>query len=142
MQVIQAGARRSTPADPARYSGEVWTDALVEGAPPGNVNAARVAFSPGARTAWHTHPFGQILVVVSGVGLICKAGEPAFLLRAGDSVAIAPGERHWHGATPDHAFTHYAIQGADSDGRMADWQDLVDDASYQTAAHAVVASVA
>ena len=140
MHVIAAGARPSTPAYPARYSGEVWTDALVEGGPPGNVNVARVAFSPGARTAWHTHPFGQILVVVSGVGLVCKAGEPALRLRAGDSVAIAPGERHWHGATPDQAFTHYAIQGADSDGRMADWQDLVNDASYQTAADAAVAS--
>ncbi len=140
MQVIEAGFRPSTAADPARYSGEVWTDPLVEGAAPGNVNVARVAFSPGARTAWHTHPFGQILVVVSGVGLVCRAGEPAFRLRAGDSVAIAPGERHWHGATPDHAFTHYAIQGAESDGRMADWQELVGDAGYQAAADAAVAS--
>lgn len=142
MQVIEAGARPSAPADPARYSGEVSTDALIEGGPPGNVNVARVAFSPGARTAWHTHPYGQILLVVSGVGLICKAGEPAIRLRAGDSVAIAPGERHWHGATPDHAFTHYAIQGADSDGRMADWQDLVDDTQYRTAAGAAVPSAA
>ncbi len=142
MKVIQAGARPSTPADPARYSGEVWTDALIEGAPPGNVNVARVAFSPGARTAWHTHPFGQILVAVSGLGLVCKAGEPAIRLRPGDSVAIAPGERHWHGAAPDHAFTHYAIQGADSDGRMADWQDLVDDAQYRASADAAVPSAA
>ena len=142
MQVIKAGVRPSAPADPARYSGEVWTDALSEGGPPGNVNVARVAFTPGARTAWHTHPYGQILVVVSGVGLICKAGEPAIRLRAGDSVAIAPGERHCHGATPDHAFTHYAIQGADSDGRMADWQDLVDDTQYRTAAGAAGPSAA
>ena len=134
MEVIAAGARPSSPADPARYSGEVWTDALIEGGAPGHVHVARVAFSPGARTAWHTHPFGQILVAVSGVGLVCKAGEPAVRLRAGDSVAIAPGERHWHGATPDHGFTHYAIQGADSEGRMADWQDLVDEAGYQAAA--------
>ena len=136
MKVIEAGVRPSTPADPARYSGEVWTDALIEGAPPGNVNVARVAFSPGARTAWHIDPFGQILVVVSGLGLVCKAGEAAVRLRPGDSVAIAPGERHWHGATPDHAFVHYAIQGADNDGRMADWQELVDDDDYQIAADA------
>ena len=136
MRVIESGVRPSTPADPSRYSGEVWTDALIEGAPPDNVYVARVAFSPGARTVWHTHPFGQILAVVSGVGLVCKAGEDARRLRAGDSVAIAPGERHWHGATPDTAFTHYAIQGADGDGRMADWQELVDDADYQAAADA------
>ena len=136
MKVIEAGAKPSTPVDPARYSGEVWTDALIEGAPPGNVNVARVAFSPGARTAWHIHPFGQILVVVSGLGLVCKEGEVAVRLRPGDSVAIAPGERHWHGATPDHAFVHYAIQGADNDGRMADWQELVDNADYQIAADA------
>ncbi len=140
MQVIEAGARPSTPADPARYSGDVWTDALIEGGPPNNINVARITFSPGARTAWHTHPFGQIVVVVAGVGLACKAGEPAVCLRAGDSVAIAPGERHWHGATPDHAFTHYAIQGADGDGRMADWQDLVDDAEYKAAADAAIPS--
>ncbi len=136
MNVVEAGARPSTPADPARYSGEVWTDALVEGTPPGNVHVARVAFSPGARTAWHTHPFGQILVVVSGTGLVRKAGEPARRLHAGDSVAIAPNERHWHGATPDHAFTHYAIQGADVAGHMADWQELVADADYRAAATA------
>ena len=136
MKVIEAGARASTPADPARYSGEVWTDALVEGAPPGAIHVARVVFSPGARTAWHTHFYGQILVAVSGVGLVCTAGAPAVRLRAGDSVAIAPGERHWHGATPDHAFTHYAIQGADEDGRLADWRELVDDADYRIAADA------
>ena len=134
MQVNEAGARPSTPADPARYSGEVWTDALIEGGAPGNINVARVAFSPGARTAWHTHPFGQILVAISGIGLVCKAGEPAIRLRAGDSVAIAPGERHWHGATPDHAFSHFAIQGADGEGRMADWQELVNDDDYRAAA--------
>ncbi len=77
-----------------------------EASPGVAASVARVAFSPGARTAWHTHPFGQILVVVSGVGLVCKGGETALRLRAGDSVAIAPGERHWHGATPDLAFTH------------------------------------
>jgi quercetin dioxygenase-like cupin family protein len=134
MQVNKAGARSSTPADPARYSGEVWTDALIEGGPPGHINVARVAFSPGARTAWHTHPYGQILVAISGIGLVCRAGGPAIRLRAGDNVAIEPSERHWHGATPDHAFSHYAIQGADGDGRMAVWQDLVTDDDYRNAA--------
>ena len=136
MKVIQAGATPSTPADPARYSGEVWTDALIEGGPPGNVNVARVAFSPGARTAWHTHPFGQILIATAGTGRVQLAGEPAQRLAPGDSVAIAPGERHWHGAGPDQVFTHVSIQGATSEGTMANWSDLVSEEDYRQPAQA------
>ena len=134
MRLIRAGEGPSRLAAPDRYTGTVWTRALAVGDPPGRLHVVHATFAPGARTAWHTHPFGQILVAISGIGVVCKAGEPAIRLRAGDSVAIAPGERHWHGATPDHAFSHYAIQGADGEGRMADWQELVADDDYRAAA--------
>lgn len=134
MKIFRAGASPSLPSDPARYTGEVWTDDLADGAPPHRTHVARVSFSPGARTAWHTYPFGQILHVISGIGLVCRAAEHPILLTAGDTIAIAPGERHWHGATLEHAFVHLAIQDADDEGCMATWEELVDEETYRIAA--------
>jgi quercetin dioxygenase-like cupin family protein len=134
MKIFRVGDLASAPADQVRYTGEVWTDNLAEGAPPQRIHLARVAFAPGARTAWHRHPFGQILHVVSGVGLVCNAGAAPVRLGPGDTIAIAPGESHWHGATADHAFVHLAMQGSDPEGRMADWGERVDDETYRAAA--------
>ncbi|WP_375508450.1 cupin domain-containing protein [uncultured Caballeronia sp.] len=116
------------------YSGQVWTTALAESEAPQRLHVVLATFAPGARTAWHTHPYGQILIATSGSGRVQLAGEPAKTLNPGDSVTIAPGERHWHGAGPDQVFTHISIQGARPDGTMADWSDLVTDEVYAQAA--------
>lgn len=92
--------------------------------------AATVTFEPGARTAWHTHPLGQTLIVTAGSGLVQRWGEPAVAIRAGDVVWIPPGEKHWHGATPTIAMTHIALQER-LDGRAADWLEHVTDEQYQ-----------
>ena len=130
MKLVRAGDAPSEPANPDWYTGTVWTNVLAVGEPPHRLHVVRATFAPGARTAWHTHPFGQILVAVSGSGRVQLAGEPAQVLNPGDSVAIAPGERHWHGAGPDQVFAHISMQGATSDGVMADWSDLVTGAEY------------
>ena len=130
MRLIRAGEGPSRLADPDRYTGTVWTRALAVGDPPGRLHVVHATFAPGARTAWHTHPFGQILVALSGTGRVQLAGQPSFTLNPGDAVTIAPGERHWHGAGPDQVFAHISIQGATADGTMADWSDLVSDDAY------------
>lgn len=94
-----------------------------------DVQMVRVSFSPGARTAWHTHPGGQILYVSSGRGLIQKEGEPVRAISAGDTVVIAAGEKHWHGAAPDCAMQHLAVQPLIG-GSGADWLELVTDDDY------------
>jgi quercetin dioxygenase-like cupin family protein len=96
------------------------------------VAAARVAFEPGARTAWHTHPLGQTLYVVSGVGRVQKLGEPVREIRAGDTVWIPPGEKHWHGADPAIGMVHLALQEG-LDGVQADWFEKVTDEVYGAA---------
>ncbi len=125
MRVLRAGDTPSTRVNPAWYSGAVWTTALVTGEPPHRLHVVSATFAPGARTAWHTHPYGQILIATAGTGRVQLASEPVQLLAPGDSVAIAPGERHWHGAGPGEVFTHISIQGARPDGTMADWSDPV-----------------
>lgn len=86
------------------------------GEPPHRLHVVLTTFAPGGRTAWHTHPFGQILVALSGTGRVQLEGEPAQVLNPGDSVTIAPGERHWQGAGPDQVFAHISMQGATPDG--------------------------
>jgi len=93
------------------------------------VASASVTFEPGARTAWHTHPLGQTLIVVSGVGRAQRAGGPIEEIRPGDVVWFAPGEKHWHGATPTTALTHIALQERLA-GQTADWLEQVSDAQY------------
>jgi len=131
MKLIRAGDTPSKIATPDQYTGKVWTTALAVGESTPPLNVVLATFAPGARTAWHTHPFGQILVAVSGSGRVQLAGEPARVLNPGDSVTIAPGERHWHGAGPDQVFAHISMQGANPDGTMADWSDLVTDEEYR-----------
>jgi len=129
--LITRATTAATKRGPAGYfSGTVWIDELST--PPGapSVRAARVTFEPGARTAWHTHPHGQTLHILAGVGRVQKAGEPIVEVRSGDSVWFEPGERHWHGAAPQSLMVHLAVQQADASGSAANWQEHVTDAEY------------
>jgi quercetin dioxygenase-like cupin family protein len=118
---------RTGPAD--WFTGPVRIDALFNPEAPERVQGALVTFEPGARTAWHTHPLGQSLIVTAGVGRCQSHGGPVRVIRAGDTVVFAPGERHWHGAAPDRGMSHIAIHEV-QDGRSVDWLELVSDADY------------
>lgn len=129
MDIITAGSRPTKQASSDWFTGTVWQDPIVTAPEPARVRALRVAFEPGARTAWHTHPLGQTLHVLSGVGLVGLRGEAPQLIRPGDTVWIPPGEEHWHGAGPETSMTHLAIQ-EELDGSMANWLEHVSDADY------------
>lgn len=123
------GSRRP-PSD--WFTGSVWQDPIVEAEAPARVRSAVVRFDPGARTNWHTHPLGQTLFVIAGSGLAQKLGEPIQEIRAGDVVWIPPGEKHWHGASPNTSMTHVAIHEA-LDGKHVDWMEPVTDEQYRGA---------
>ena len=125
----RAGSRPSTRGPGDWFTGTVRIDPLFNPAAPERVQGALVTFEPGARTAWHTHPLGQTLVVTAGLGRVQRAGGPVQEIRPGDVVWFAPGERHWHGAAPQTALSHIAIQEV-QDGRAVDWAEPVDDADY------------
>lgn len=127
---IHRNASRATRRGPADYfTGTVWQDAIVTTAAPARLVAVLVTFEPGARTAWHTHPLGQTLYVVSGVGRVQTEGGAVREILPGDTVWIPPGEKHWHGAAPDHAMAHIAMQEA-LDGTSVEWLEKVSDADY------------
>ncbi len=127
---IHTAIDRPTRKGPADYfTGTVWLDSVIEAPEPARVRALRVSFEPGARTAWHTHPLGQTLHVLSGIGRAQAAGGPVREIRPGDTVWIAPGEVHWHGAGPEHAMVHFAFQEA-LDGKHVEWMEHVTDAEY------------
>jgi len=111
------------------FTGMVWVDEVVIAAP-ARMKAFRVSFEPGARTAWHTHPLGQALHVLAGVGLVQLQGQPAQAIRPGDTVWIEPGEVHWHGAAPGHTMVHLAMQVADAEGVDVAWLAHVSDQEY------------
>ena len=102
---------------------------MIEAPEPARVRSLKVSFAPGARTNWHTHPLGQTIHIVAGVGRVQADGSPVRAVRTGDTVWFAPGERHWHGAAPDHGMIHIAFQEA-LDGAQADWMEPVADADY------------
>ncbi len=129
MKIIANGTRPTVRATSDYFTGTVWQDPVISAPEPARVRALIVAFEPGARTAWHTHPLGQTLLVVSGTGLVGLRGQAPQVIRAGDTVWFAPGEEHWHGAGPDNAMSHLAIQ-EDLDGRAADWLEKVSDEDY------------
>ena len=131
MEIYRAGERASLKGNTDWFTGTVWQDPIVEAQEPARVRAVAVSFDPGARTNWHTHPLGQTLFVVSGVGRVQKLGEPVREIRPGDVVWIAPGEKHWHGAGPTTRMLHIAIHEA-MDGSHADWLEPVDDSDYAT----------
>ena len=110
----------------------VWQDPIIEAPAPARIRAGRVSFEPGARTAWHTHPLGQTLHVLYGVGRVQAKGGPIREIRAGDTVWIPPGEKHWHGAGPNTRMVHIAMQEA-LDGKHVEWMEYVTDAEYAQA---------
>jgi len=132
MHIYRAGTRPTKPANPDYFTGTVWMDPIVDAPAPARLSALRVSFEPGARTAWHTHPLGQTLHVVSGVGRLQKDGEPVREIRPGDTVWIEPHVRHWHGAAPETGMVHIAMQEC-LDGSAADWLEKVSDADYSAA---------
>lgn len=129
MKITSAGTvpSRRGPAD--YFTGTVWMDPVIDAEDPARLNAARVSFEPGARTAWHTHPFGQTLLVLSGCGRVQSEGGPVREIRPGDVVWIPPGEKHWHGASPTTAMVHLAMQER-ANGSAATWLEQVTDAQY------------
>ena len=130
MDITRNGSRPSARGPEAWFTGTVRMDPLVQAEAPARANAGMVTFEPGARTAWHTHPLGQTLIVTAGVGRVQREGSPIEEIRPGDVVWIPPGERHWHGASPTVAMTHIAIHEA-LDGKTVDWMEHVSDAQYE-----------
>jgi quercetin dioxygenase-like cupin family protein len=129
MEIHLAGSRASRRAPKENFTGTVWQDPIVATPAPARLVANRVSFEPGARTNWHTHPLGQTLYVVSGVGRIQTKGGPVREIRPGDVVWIPPGEKHWHGGSPTNAMTHIAMQES-LDGNHATWMEPVTDEEY------------
>ncbi|MCA8880553.1 MAG: cupin domain-containing protein [Rhodobacteraceae bacterium] len=129
MEIFRAGSKPSAAGPADWFTGKVRVDPLFNPAAPERVQGAHVTFDPGARTAWHTHPLGQTLVVTFGRGLVQRAGGPVEEIRAGDVVWFAPGERHWHGAAADTGMSHIAIQEV-KDGQVVSWMEHVTDAEY------------
>lgn len=134
MDILRAD-RPSRRVNPDWFTGVVWQDPIVEAPAPARVRAARVSFEPGARTNWHTHPLGQTLHVLSGVGRVQLLGQPVQVIRPGDTVWIAPGEKHWHGAAPDQGMAHLAIHEADASGAHVVWLEPVGDNDYASTPH-------
>ena len=133
MKIMKAGSRPTKKASSDWFTGTVWQDPIVEAPGPARVRVLSVAFEPGARTAWHTHPLGQTLHVVSGVGLVGLRGQQPRLIQTGDTVWIPSSEEHWHGATASNSMVHIAIQEA-LDGHVADWLEKVSDEDYSLSA--------
>ncbi len=129
MDISRNGARGSETGSGEYFTGAVRLDPLFQAREPARAVGALVTFEPGARTAWHTHPLGQVLVVTAGCGRAQRWGGPVEEIRPGDVIWFAPGEKHWHGAAPTTAMSHVAIQER-LDGRMVDWMEKVTDEQY------------
>lgn len=132
MEIKRSGSVPTRRAPDKWFTGTVWQDPIAEAPAPARARALLVRFEPGARTNWHTHPLGQTLYVVAGVGRTQTEGGPVHEIKAGDVVWIPPGEKHWHGAAPESFMTHVAIQES-LDGVTADWLEPVSEADYATA---------
>jgi quercetin dioxygenase-like cupin family protein len=129
MEIKRAGSQPSGKGPADWFTGTVRIDPLFAAVEPTRAAANAVTFEPGARTAWHTHPLGQLLVVTAGFGLAQRDGGPVEEIRPGDVVRFEPGEKHWHGASPTTAMTHIAVQEA-LDGKAVDWMEHVSDEQY------------
>ncbi len=129
MEITRIGSQASTKGPADWFTGTVRIDSPFDRTDPARVNGATVTFEPGARTAWHTHPLGQTLIVTFGRGLVQREGGPVEEIRPGDVVWFPPGVKHWHGASPRTAMTHIAIQEA-LDGRVVEWLEHVTDDQY------------
>lgn len=129
MQVLKNAQHQSQQGSPDWFSGTVHIDSLFAQQEPAYVSVGRVTFQPQARTAWHTHPLGQILLVTAGLGYVQKWGEPRQMIQPGDIVVIAPNEKHWHGASEQQFMTHIALQEAQQ-GQVVTWLEHVVDEQY------------
>ncbi len=129
MEIKRVGSQTSARGPQEWFTGTVRIDAPFKGSDGARVGGATVTFEPGARTAWHTHPLGQTLIVTSGLGWTQREGGPVEEIRQGDIVWFAPGEKHWHGASLHCAMTHIAIAEA-LDGKTVDWMEKVTDEQY------------
>jgi len=130
MEIKRGGSQPSRQGPAEYFTGTVRVDPLFQAPDPARVSGASVTFEPGARTAWHTHPLGQTLIVTFGLGWVQREGGPVEEIRPGDVVWFPPGEKHWHGATPTTAMTHIAIQEA-LNGKAVDWLEKVSDEQYR-----------
>jgi len=130
MDIKRAGSQPSGKGPADWFTGAVRIDPLFPVAAPARAAGNTVTFEPGARTAWHTHPLGQVLIVTAGCGRVQREGGAVEDIRPGDVVVFAPGEKHWHGAGPTTAMTHIAIQES-LDGKAVDWMEHVNDAQYR-----------
>ena len=130
MEIKRSGSQPSALGPDDWFSGAVRIDSPFKGTAPARVTGAIVTFAPGARTAWHTHPLGQTLIVTAGCGRVQCWGGPVEEIRPGDIIWFPPGEKHWHGAAPTTAMTHIAIQ-EQLDGKAVDWLEKVSDEQYQ-----------
>jgi len=132
MELFPAGSRPTRRGHADYFTGTVWRETIIAAPAPARLQSGRVSFEPGARTAWHTHPLGQTLHVIAGVGRVQSAGGPVREIRAGDTVWIAPGEKHWHGAGPTTAMAHIAMQEGEG-GKYVTWMEKVTDGEYGVA---------
>ena len=130
MDIKRSGSQPSTKGPAEWFTGTVRIDPLFEAPEPARVRGASVTFEPGARTAWHTHPLGQHLIVTSGLGWTTCWGGPKAEIRPGDVIWCPPGVKHWHGATPTSAMTHIAIQEA-LNGKVVEWMEKVSEEQYR-----------
>jgi quercetin dioxygenase-like cupin family protein len=130
MEIKRSGSQPSGKGPVDWFTGTVRIDPLLDAPAPARVVGASVTFEPGARTAWHTHPLGQTLIVMSGYGRAQRRGGPIEDIRPGDVIWFSAGEKHWHGATSTTAMTHIAIQEK-LDGKTVDWMEKVSDEQYQ-----------
>jgi len=130
MNITRSGAQPSSPGPADWFTGSASIERLFTAPAPGRVACVSVTFAPGARTAWHTHPLGQTLIVTVGTGRVQRQGGPVEEIRPGDVVWIPPGEKHWHGAGPTTAMTHIAVH-EQLDGKAVDWLEQVTDAQYR-----------
>ncbi len=130
MKVIRSANRKTSIASSANFTGTVFSDEVVVGTAPSRMRASVVTFSPGARTAWHSHPVGQTLFCLSGAGRVQREGEQVQEIRAGDTVIIPPNTRHWHGSAPGKLFSHLAMSELNDKGEGTSWFEHVSDTDY------------
>jgi 4-carboxymuconolactone decarboxylase len=127
--ITRSGSQPSRTGPAENFTGSVRVDSLIQANDPSRTSGARVTFEPGSRTAWHTHPLGQTLIVMAGTGLVQQRGGPIDEIRQGDVVWIPPGQKHWHGAAPNSSMAHIAISEA-LEGKAVEWMEKVSDAQY------------
>ncbi len=130
MNIVRSASHVTQRGPADWFTGTVWLNEFTAGPKPPGVRITRVTFEPGARTAWHTHPHGQTLHIMAGIGRVQRAGEPAVDVFPGDTIWFEPGERHWHGAAPNSLLTHLAVQQADAEGNATTWLEPVSEADY------------